>query len=103
MIARITATAISHGALGPAPNTIGNGPMKIMPPTLDEFPPSIDAKATRITPIKMTVKPDNKIQTNFPESSIPSSPLGPFSISTRNFTSVLELELQKQQKPTRSV
>jgi len=70
MTARITPIAISHGAFGPAPKTIGNGPMKIMPPTLDEFPSSIDAKTTRITPMKMMAKPDNKIQTNFPESSM---------------------------------
>lgn len=35
---KITAKRISHCAPGPAPNTIGRGPMKMIPPKLVEPP-----------------------------------------------------------------
>ncbi len=64
---------ISHAALGPAPKTIGNGPMKITPPTLEEPPATNDAITTKIMPIMITAKPTNKTMSNLLEISTPSS------------------------------
>jgi hypothetical protein len=74
----ITLSAINHVASGPTPNTIGNGPMKITPPTLAVPLPNAEATITKIMPAMTTAKPKNSIVRNLFETLIPSSS---FSVS----------------------
>src|SRR4030066_222135 len=55
--ARTVPMAISQAASGPAPNTIGNGPMKITPPKLVERLLNIAVARTIITPTVRNTKP----------------------------------------------
>ena len=56
--ARIMANRISHCAPGPAPKTMGIGPMKMIPPKLDEPPcENAAAAATSIRPTMVIENP----------------------------------------------
>jgi hypothetical protein len=65
---------------GPAPTTIGNGPIKITPPKLAEPPPeSTAATKTTIMPTKTKTKPKIKNRKNLLDTVIPSSAVWDFS------------------------
>lgn len=64
--ARIMANRISHCAPGPAPKTIGIGPMEMIPPKLVEPPwETIAAIATSIRPANIVENPRMKSVRNF--------------------------------------
>jgi len=66
--ARTTASRISHCAPGPAPNTIGMGPMKMSPPKPVEPPWEIVAAiVTIIRPTSIVENPRTKRARSFRE------------------------------------
>ena len=58
--ARIILTAISHAASGPAPKTIGIGPIKMTPPTLPDPPKTTIATTKTAMPTKTKAMPKIK-------------------------------------------
>ncbi len=66
-------TTISHIAFEPAPKTIGNGPMKITPPTLPEPPSSTDATVSMTMPAMTMANPRKSKVTSLFETVAPSS------------------------------
>src|SRR3990170_6788796 len=71
--------AISQAASGPAPNTIGNGPMKITPPKLVEPLLNTAVARTIITPTVRNTKPRISNMKNLLETVILSSSFSDFS------------------------
>lgn len=74
-IARIIPIRMSQGAFGPVPKTIGNGPIKITTPTLEELLKSREATTKITTPMKTKVipkirKPISLLDTGMPSSSV---------------------------------
>lgn len=68
--ARTVANRISQDAPGPAPNTIGIGPMNMIPPELVEPPPeTVAATVMRIRPTSVVKNPKIKRARNFPGES----------------------------------
>ena len=70
---------ISQTELGPAPNTIGNGPMKITPPKLVEPLLNTAVARTIITPTVRNTKPRISKMKNLLETVLPSSSFSGFS------------------------
>jgi len=87
--ARIMANRISHCAPGPAPKTMGIGPMKIIPPKLVEPPcEAIAAIATSIKPTIIVKNPTMKSVRNFRHvSSSEDSAVSRVSVMT--FSSII--------------
>src|SRR3990170_5675059 len=77
--ARTMPMAISQAASGPAPNTIGNGPMKITPPKLVEPLSNTAVTRTIITPTVRNTKPRISNMKNLLDPVILSSSFSDFS------------------------
>lgn len=86
--ARIIANRISHCDPGPAPKTIGIGPMKTIPPMLVEAPcETIVAIATSMRPIIIAKNPRMKtVRKSRPVSSSEDSTV--LRVSTMTFSSI---------------
>jgi hypothetical protein len=65
--------AISQPASGPAPKTIGIGPIKITPPTLPDPPKTTDATTKTAMPTKTNVIPKTKKKSKRLDMPMPSS------------------------------
>jgi hypothetical protein len=86
--ARIIPMIISHTAFGPAPKTIGNGPIKITPPTLVELLKTKETTAKTTIPIKTKTtpkirNPNSLLETAMPSSSVSSSLNAPFHLNNQ--------------------
>jgi hypothetical protein len=78
--ARIMLNRTIHAVSGPAPTTIGNGPMKITAPKLAEPPPeSTAATKTTIMPTKTKIKPKIKNRKNLLGTAASSATVWDFS------------------------
>ncbi len=71
---------ISNQDSGPAPKTMGMGPIRITPPTLPDPPKMTEAAAITIIPTKTRVIPNNKSHRILFETSKPASSLSSVSI-----------------------
>ncbi len=77
-------TATSSRASGPAPKTMGIGPIKITPPTLPDPSKNKETKTITAMPTAIRDMPNSKIARVLPETLRPASSASSLNI---NFTS----------------